>query len=212
MSTPSSKTTSSAKLDLKKEPGLFYRCPAGKVVEVNVPAAQFLMADGEDDPNTNPHYAKAVKALFTLAYALKFSIKKNRGVDYAVMPLEGLWWSDDMSTFTSANKADWKWTLLIRQPDFVEDSNVDAVRAELRKKKRTVAVDLVRFERFEEGACVQTLHVGPFSEEGPVVEKLHEHIRVSGKQLSGRHHEIYLSDIRKAAPAKWRTIVRQPFV
>jgi hypothetical protein len=212
MSTPSSKRTSARKLDLKKELGVLYRCPSQKLVEVNVPAAHFLMADGKGDPNTNPHYAKAVEALFTLAYTLKFSIKKSRAVDYAVMPLEGLWWSDDMSTFTPANKADWKWTLLIRQPEFVEASIVETVRAELRKKKPMAAVDLVRFERFEEGVCVQTLHVGPFSEEGPAVEKLHEHIRASGKQLSGRHHEIYLSDIRKAAPAKWRTIIRQPFM
>ena len=212
MSAPSSKKTSAAKLDLKKELGVLYQCAPGKVVEVNVPSADFLMADGEGDPNTNPHYAKAVEALFTLAYALKFSIKKSRGLDYAVMPLEGLWWSDDMSTFTPANKADWKWTLLIRQTEFVDDSLFETVRAALRRKKPTVAVDVVRFERFEEGACVQTLHVGPFSEEGPAVEKLHEYIRANGKRLSGRHHEIYFSDIRKAAPAKWRTIIRQPFV
>jgi hypothetical protein len=200
------------KLDLKKDLGFLYQCRAGKVVEVNVPAAHFLMADGKGDPNTSPHYAKAVEALFTLAYTLKFSIKRSRGVEYAVMPLEGLWWSDDMRTFTPANKADWKWTLLIRQPGFVDDSLCDTIRAELRTKKPTVAADDVRLESFAEGACVQTLHVGPFTEEGPVVEKLHEHIRANGKQLSGRHHEIYLSDIRKAAPAKWRTIVRQPFM
>ena len=207
----SQKKASSAKRDLRNELGALYQVSSGKVMEVTVPAARFLMADGEGNPNTVLQYARAVEALFTLAYALKFSIKKSQGIDYAVMPLEGLWWSDDMSTFTPENKNDWKWTMLIRQPEFVDDSVYEAVRAEIRKKKPTVAIDVVRFDRFEEGACVQTLHMGPFSEEGPTVEKLHEHIRANGKQLRGSHHEIYLSDIRKAAPEKWRTIVRQPF-
>jgi hypothetical protein len=212
MSSLPSKNTAAAKLDLKRELGDLYQSPAGTVVEVNVPGAHFLMVDGKGDPNTTPGYARAVETLFTLAYALKFSIKRSTGVDYTVMPLEGLWWSDDMRTFTPENKADWKWTLLIRQPSFVNSSTCDRIRTEVQKKKPTIAVEDVRFERFEEGTCVQTLHVGPFSEEGPAVQRLHDHIWANGKQLSGRHHEIYLSDIRKAAPAKWRTIIRQPFM
>lgn len=203
--------SSAAKLDLKKDLGPIYQTHVGKVVEVNVPAAHFLMADGKGDPNTSRQYASAVEALFTLAYALKFSVKKNQGIDYVVMPLEGLWWADDMTTFSPANKTDWKWTMLIRQPDFVDELLYETVREEIRKKKAAVAVETVRFGQFEEGACVQTLHVGPFTEEGPTVEKLHVHIRSAGRNLRGHHHEIYLSDIRKAAPRKWRTIVRQPF-
>jgi hypothetical protein len=201
------------KIDYKKELKPLYNSPTGKVVEVVVPQLQFLMVDGEGDPNTAPAYAEAVEALYTLSYTLKFMVKKGAAaIDYGVMPLEGLWWADDMSAFTVERKGDWKWTMMIMQPNLVTAEMVEQAAVEAQKKKSLAALPLVRFETFEEGLCAQIMHLGPFSEEGPTIEKLHHHIESSGHALSGKHHEIYLSDIRKADPAKWKTIIRQPMV
>lgn len=201
------------KIDYKKELKPLYNSPTGKVVEVVVPQLQFLMVDGEGDPNTAPAYAEAVEALYTLSYTLKFMVKKGAAaIDYGVMPLEGLWWADDMSAFTVERKGDWKWTMMIMQPNLVTAEMVEQATVEAQKKKSLAALPLVRFETFEEGLCAQIMHLGPFSEEGPTIEKLHHYIESSGHALSGKHHEIYLSDIRKADPAKWKTIIRQPMV
>ena len=127
-----------------------------------------------------------------------------------MLPLEGLWWADDMSSFSVDNKENWKWTLMIMQPELVKKEIVATAIEEVRKKKKPVALPLVRFESFVEGKVGQIMHFGPFSEEGPTVEKLHSFIKVSGSQRIGKHHEIYLSDIRRAAPEKWKTIIRQP--
>ena len=125
------------------------------------------------------------------------------------MPLEGLWWADDMAVFASGNKSQWQWTLMIMQPAFVSDEIVGSAMAETRKKKKLPAIDRLRLEEFHEGLCAQLLHVGPFSEEGPSIERLHAFIDArSGR--AGKHHEIYLSDIRRAEPQKWKTIIRQP--
>ena len=199
------------KVDLKKELQQWYRASAKEVVAVEVPALQFLMIDGEGDPNTSLEYAAAVEALFSVSYTAKFIVKKADGVDYGVMPLEGLWWADDLSVFAAGDKSQWKWTMMIMQPPFVAAPVIDAALAEVRRKKPLLAVDRLRFERFEEGACAQVLHVGPFSTEGPTVERLHEFIDARTSRR-GKHHEIYLSDIRRAAPAKWKTIIRQPMV
>jgi hypothetical protein len=201
------------KIDYKKELKTLYNSPTGKVVEVVVPQMQFLMVDGEGDPNTAPAYAEAVEALYTLSYTLKFMVKKGAAaIDYGVMPLEGLWWADDMSAFTVERKGDWKWTMMIMQPNLVTTEMVEQATVAAQKKKSLAALPLVRFETFEEGLCAQIMHLGPFSEEGPTIEKLHHHIESSGHALSGKHHEIYLSDIRKADPTKWKTIIRQPMV
>lgn len=198
------------KIDLKKEYSNLYK-PSSKTVSlVEVPAFNFLMIDGQGDPNTSELYAQAVEALFSLSYTLKFMVKKgSTGVDYSVMPLEGLWWADDMSAFTSDQKSSWKWTMMIMQPDFIDQHLVGIATQSLMKKKNLPALKDVRFESFHEGVCAQIMHVGPFSEEGPTVEKVHQYIEANGT-LSGKHHEIYLSDIRRADPAKWKTIVRQP--
>jgi hypothetical protein len=137
-------------------------------------------------------------------------IKKGPlALDYGVMPLEGLWWVDDMSRFSVEDKSSWKWTLIIMQPDFVTEETIDSAISQVRKKKNPITISRVRFEAFSEGKCAQILHIGPFSEEGPTVEKVHQFIDSRGKRV-GKHHEIYLSDIRKADPAKWKTIIRQP--
>jgi len=136
------------------------------------------MVDGEGDPNTSQAFSDAVEALFAVSYAVKFMIKKGPLVfDYGVMPLEGLWWAEDMSTFSIEDKSNWKWTLMIMQPDFVTKEMIDSVISEVRKKKNLVAISSVRFEALSEGKCAQILHVGPFSEEGPTIEKVHQFIR-----------------------------------
>ena len=154
-------------------------------------------------------YQAVVEALFSTAYAVKFMVKKGpTALDYGVMPLEGLWWADDMTTFSVDAKSDWKWTMMIMQPDAVTREMVDAA-LELGKKKGLAAIPRLRFETFAEGLSAQILHVGPFSAEGPAVARVHGFIGSHGRRR-GKHHEIYLSDIRKADPAKWKTVIRQP--
>lgn len=195
------------KIDLRKA---LYQPSAKDVVQVEVPTFRFLMIDGEGDPNTSQEYAQAVEALFSVSYAAKFMVKKGaQGIDYAVMPLEGLWWADDMSAFAANDKSKWKWTMMIMQPDFVAGEVNAAAMSAATKKTGLSAVGRLRLEPFTEGVCAQVLHVGPFSAEGPTIERLHRFIDARTGR-TGRHHEIYLSDIRRADPAKWKTIIRHP--
>lgn len=189
------------KKDYKKELKQLYRPSAKKVVLVDVPEMNFLMIDGQGDPNTSEAFQNAVNALYPLAYTLKFMVKKGEiGVDYGVLPLEGLWWSDDMAAFSVDKKEDWKWTLMIMQPEYITEDMVAVAKNEVERKKNPPALSQVRFASFRVGRAAQTLHVGPFSEEGPTVEKVHCFIEEIGEQRTGKHHEIYLSDIRRAAP------------
>ncbi len=200
------------KIDFKKELKHLYQPPTSKVVEVTVPVMNFLMVDGEGDPNNSQAYSAAVEVLFQVSYALKFVVKKSElAIDYGVMPLEGLWWADDMAAFSVEDKAGWKWTMMIMQPEFMTEEMVRKTIRDVEKKKNPVAISKVRFEAYPEGKAAQIMHIGPFSEEGPNVAKVHAFIAEHGA-LSGKHHEIYLSDIRKADPAKWKTVIRQPFV
>lgn len=197
------------KIDLKKELKQLYHASYKEVAQVDVPAMKYLMVDGRGDPNTSLEYAQAVEALFAVSYAVKFMVKKSeRAIDYGVMPLEGLWWADDMTAFIADDKADWQWTMMIMQPGFVSDEIIEAAMREARKKELP-ALHRLRLEWLEEGQCAQVLHVGPFSNEGPTIERLHQ---VIDEKFSrhGKHHEIYLSDIRRAVPEKWKTIIRQP--
>jgi len=199
------------KIDFKKELKHLYQPSVKEVTRVAVPAMNYLMIDGEGDPNTSQVFKDAVEVLFPLSYTLKFMVKRGTlAIDYGVMPLEGLWWVDDMSTFTVEDKTNWKWTLMIMQPDFITGEMVDIAIAEVRKKKNPSALPNVRFEMLSEGVCAQIMHIGPFTEEGPTVEKVHKFIDAFGYKRGGKHHEIYLSDIRKADPQKWKTVIRQP--
>lgn len=199
------------KLDLKRELKHLYLPSAKQVNAVEVPALNFLMLDGQGDPNTSQAYADAVEALFTLSYAIKFAVKKGPlAIDYGVMPLEGLWWADDMSDFVTGSREGWKWTMMIMQPQFVSRELVEETREAVRKKKNPMALHSVRFETFSEGAAAQMMHIGPFSEEGPAIEQVHDFIEQAGRGRAGKHHEIYLTDIRRADPAKWKTVIRQP--
>ena len=197
-------------IDPRKELGNLYRPPKGGVVEVEVPPLRYLMIDGQGDPNTSQAYADAIKALYSVSYKTKFALKKGaQQTDYRVMPLEGLWWADDMTAFTARAKSNWRWTMMILQPDFIpEGVIVDAISA-VRSQKSLSSVEQLRLETLFEGRCAQVLHVGPFDEEGPTVERLHEFI-VERSRWRGKHHEIYLSDVRRAAPKNWKTIIRHP--
>lgn len=197
------------KVDLKQELDA-YRATAGQVRVVDVPELRYLMIDGSGDPNTSPDFAAAVEALYPVAYRLKFTSKGDLGRDYVVPPLEGLWWAEDMSLFTAErDKARWNWTLMIMVPGWIPPEMFGAIRDGLRK--RPARLDDVRLETLAEGRCLQTLHVGPFDDEAGVLAHLHDVvIPGSGFRMTGKHHEIYLSDLRRTASEKRRTILRQP--
>ncbi|WP_144681641.1 GyrI-like domain-containing protein [Cellulosimicrobium sp. TH-20] len=201
----------SDKVDLKAFHRELYAPPRGRFVEVDVPTLAYLAVDGEGDPNTAPAYAQAVEALFSLSYAVKFA-SKRAGRDYVVGPLEGLWTADDPGTFVRREKGAWRWTLLVLQPDWVDEDTVVAATETLRAKKEPpTALDLVRRTSLTEGRSVQTLHVGPYDDEGPVLAELHDvYLPEHGLTFAGPHHEIYLSDVRRTDPAKLRTVLRQP--
>ena len=199
------------KIDLKKTWKHLYSPSAQVVAKVDVPPMNYLLIDGRGDPNTAAEYAAAVEALFSLAYALKFHLKRALEVDYVVMPLEGLWWAEDMHQFSVERKSDWLWTMMILQPEEVTAAMFAQVLAEVIKKKQLDALAGVRLEHYHEGPSAQIMHLGPYSTEGPTVAKLHGFIADNGYTLGGKHHEIYLSDPRKSAPEKMRTVIRQPF-
>lgn len=198
------------KLDLKKAYRELYRAkPQPALVEV--PPLHYLMIDGEGNPNTAQAYKEAVEALFSLSYTLKFMMKRMpEGTDYGVMPLEGLWWTEPIEAFSVERKEDWKWTSLMLQPDFITPALMEEARQQAAAKKELPALPLIRLERLEEGRCAQVLHIGPYAEEAPTVQRLHDFIRDEGLSLRGKHHEIYLGDPRRAAPGKLQTIIRQP--
>jgi hypothetical protein len=179
---------------------------------VGPPAGQFLMVDGRGDPNTTPEYAASITALYPLAYGLRFALRKAGTVDAKVLPLEGLWsLADGRHDWTAEDRAQWRWTMMIRVPDPVTPDLLEEVRERAHRKADASArlVD-VRLDRYDEGFSAQVLHVGPYSAEGPTIAALHEFIRSAGRTLSGHHHEIYLGDPRRAAPERLRTILRQP--
>ena len=199
------------KIDYKKQLKHLYAPSAKKIEIVDVPQMNFLMVDGEGNPNTSKSFSDAIEALYPLSYTLKFMVKKGKtAVDYGVLPLEALWWADDMSVFIAGNKDAWKWTLMLMQPEFITLKMVEEATEEVQRKKKPVSLPFVRFEAFKEGKAAQIMHIGPFSDEGPTIEKVHSFIENNGSRRIGKHHEIYLSDIRRAAPEKWQTIVRQP--
>mgnify|MGYP000930742826 CR=1 FL=1 len=203
------------KIDLKKQEKELYNPSTKEPSLVEVPEMKFLMIDGEGDPNTSQEHQDAMETLFPVSYKVKFISKKDKSQDYVVMPLEGLWWVDNMEDFTVEDKSSWKWTVMIRQPDFINKRMIESAIEEVEEKKNPPALSKIRFEKFHEGLSAQIMHVGPFSEEGPTVEKLHNFIHEQGYLFDGnmsgqRHHEIYLSDMRRTKPERLKTIIRQP--
>jgi hypothetical protein len=199
------------KSDYKKEFKNLYNPSPKDVVTVDVPVFNFLMIDGIGDPNTSQDYRDAIEALFNVSYTLKFMVRKSKiAVDYGVLPLEGLWWADDMSSFVEGKKNLWKWTAMIMQPKYVTEVMVKQALEHVNKKKKLPALAKMKFEPFHEGLSAQTMHIGPYSAEKENIEKIHNYIKSKGFLLSGKHHEIYLSDPRKSAPEKMKTVIRQP--
>ncbi|WP_431710916.1 GyrI-like domain-containing protein [Glutamicibacter uratoxydans] len=201
----------SSKLDFKKELAS-YRAKRGEFEVLHLPALQYLMIDGQGDPNASTEFSASIEALYPVAYKLKFLSKIELGRDYVVPPLEGLWWADDLRSFSSRrDKATWKWTLMLMLPAWLGTEHVERVREQLRVKNPVERLDDIRVQLLAEGLCVQTLHVGSFDDEGPVIEKMHtEAIADAGLKLAGKHHEIYLNDFRRTDRDKLRTILRQP--
>jgi hypothetical protein len=199
------------KVDLKRELKRLYSAPAGVPGMVEVPPLRFLMVDGRGDPNDNTDFHAAMEALYGMAYTLKFMLKRGPStLDWVVMPLQGLWWADDMEVFRMDARADWKWTLMILQPDDVTEEHVEMAREELRAKKDPPGLAGLRYETYTEGLSAQVMHVGPYSEEGPTIARLHAFIDEQGRRPRGKHHEIYMGDPRRTAPERLRTILRQP--
>ena len=198
-----------AKLDLKKEYRHLYNPSSKECSIVDVPEMQFLMVDGAGDPNTSVAYTEAVEALYAMSYTLKF-ISKQESVDYTVMPLEGLWWTPNLADFSMEDKSAWEWTAMMVQPEHITAGLVSTAADEVRRKKNPPALDLVRFEPYREGLAVQILYFGPYADEAPTIERLHQFAIDGGFQLRGKHHEICLSDPRRSAPEKLRTVIRQP--
>ena len=198
------------KTDLKSERKDLYTAPAGRFVEVDVPEMTFLAVEGHGDPNTSPDYRHAVEALFAVSYALKFISKLEMRRDYVVLPLEGLWSAEDLTAFVRGDKDAWSWTMLIRQPEWVDDAMLSRAR-ERAQAKGLPALPLVHRKTLTEGLCVQTLHVGSYDDEAPLLRELHEEqLPARGMTPIARHHEIYLNDPRKTVPGELKTVLRQP--
>ncbi|MDA8074243.1 MAG: GyrI-like domain-containing protein [Actinomycetota bacterium] len=198
-----------AKVDFKRELREFYTAKRSPTV-IEVPELAFLMIDGHGDPNTSSEYREAVSALFSVSYTARFALKRAGIIDFGVMPLEGLWWASDMSAFSIDDKSAWYWTMMIMQPDEVTANVVTEAKVAAAPKVPVAVLDRLRLERFAEGPATQVLHVGPYSAERPTVASLHEFIAEQGRELAGKHHEIYLGDPRRSAPEKLKTIIRQP--
>lgn len=198
------------KLDFKKSMKALFSPPAGRFSLVEVPRLQFLMIDGKGDPNVSPDYRHAVEWLFSVSYALKFMSKQELKRDYVVPPLEGLWWADDMATFHTRDKAAWSWTMMVMQPEWITPE-MFVQAADKTAGKLGARPESLRLDWYEEGLSVQTLHVGSYEDEGPVLRRLHEEFLPHNRLAeTGHHHEIYLSDPRKVVPDKLKTILRQP--
>ncbi len=203
------------KIDLRKELKHLYQPSAKEVSFVRVPKFNFLMIDGEGDPNNNKNFQDAIQALYSMSYKMKFMYRKEKNIDYPVMALEGFWWMKEGVEFDwNAKKEDWRWTLMIMQPKYVTKALVKKAKMTVTSKASrgevTVisALEKLRFESLNEGVSAQIMHIGPFSMERPTIERLHAGLREQGHEISDKHHEIYLSDFRRVKPEKMKTVIR----
>jgi len=201
------------KIDLKKQFKELYNVGARAKEPhlVEVPPLQYVMIDGTGDPNTSEEYKKAIGTLYAVAYTVKF-LAKDSGSDFGVMPLEGLWWTDPPEAFSQDDKSNWMWTAMILQPELVSRTMVDCGLASALDKGKidSDAAAKMRFETLREGTAAQVLHIGPYADEGPTIAGLHAFVAASGYRLRGKHREIYMSDPRRVAPEKMKTIIRHP--
>jgi len=200
------------KVDHTKILGNLYNQSKKEISLVEVPPLNFLTIQGSGSPNQSQAYSDAVGALYAIAYKIKFSIKNGPlKLDYKVMPLEGLWWDEDMLKFNLDERDNWLWQMMLMQPEQVTRQIFEEACEEVRRKKNPPRLDEVKFESFHEGTCAQIFHVGPYGEaEAPTIERLHAFIHANGYELTGRHHEIYFNSPLRSAPEKLKTIIRQP--
>lgn len=200
-----------SKIDFKQKLKSLYAPSAKEISFVGVPMMNFVMIDGVGDPNGSPEFQAAAEALFAISYGIKFVIKKfDDAMDYTVMPLEGLWWADDMTAFPMNRRDEWKWTLMVMQPDFIQADVAAESMRQTAIKKKLPAIEKARFDSYSEGAAFQIMHIGPYSDTPKTISTLNDHIKNSGYRFHGKHHEIYLNDPRKTAPEKLKTVLRQP--
>jgi hypothetical protein len=202
------------KVDYKRELKQFYTAKVSRPIVVEVPTMNFLMIDGKGDPNTGQEYIDAIQTLYPVAYTIKFTSKIEYGNDFSVMPLEGLWWTENMADFKAEDKSNWLWTAMIMQPGVVTEALYKQAVQQVSEKKSPDSLDKLRFGSYDEGRAAQVLYVGPYSNEGPTIRSLHEFIKGQGGVLDNsnkHHHEIYLGDPRRTAPENLKTIIRQPY-
>lgn len=204
-----------SKVDFKKKFKDLYLPSKKRVAIIDVPNMHFLKIDGQGSPGDSPEYKDAMKVLYAVAYKIKF-LSKAEGKDYVVPPLEGLWWADDMDDFTNGNRDMWKWTMMIMQPEWVNEELLkEAIDITAEKKPELKKVlPKLRFEEYNEGKSAQIMHIGPYTEEGPTIEKLHQFIKEQGGKFNGytqKHHEIYIGDPNRGKPENLRTVIRQPY-
>lgn len=201
-----------AKIDYKKVYKNLFTGKKDQPVLIDVPEFNYLMVDGKGNPNTSKEFQDAIEVLYGVSYTMKFMVKgKDPDKDYTVMPMEALWWVEDMTKFDTNKKDDWLWTIMIMQPDFVTENNVREAIEAIKKKKDLTALAKLRFEKFPAQKAGQIMHIGPYDKEEPTIKILHNFIKDSGFELTGKHQEIYLSDPRRTDPEKLKTIIRQPY-
>ncbi|MFN8482005.1 MAG: GyrI-like domain-containing protein [Anaerolineae bacterium] len=196
-------------IDVKKLYKALYNPPSKAPVLIEVPPLDYLMIDGQGDPN-GAAFADATQALYSAAYTLKFMLQKETGVKYSVPAMSALWWADNMEDFLNANRDQWKWTAMIMQPVAITPEQMSQAVADAGRKRDLPALAGLRLERFAEGLAAQIMHIGPYSAEPPTIQRLHAFIHDRGYALRGKHHEVYLSDPRRTAPEKMKTVIRQP--
>lgn len=204
-----------SKVDLKKELRELYFPSAKEVSIVDVPSMNFIVLDGVvkagEKVSESLEFQNSFPVLYGLSYTLKFMLKKTGLPEYVVMPLEALWWTDEEGGFDIGNtKVPWRFRVMIVQPDFITREHYLQAGEQLKTKKDPPGLLKARFERFHEGKCVQIMHVGPYAEEGPTIQKLHDFAESNGCKLHDKHHEIYLSDPRRTRPERLKTVLRHP--
>ena len=202
------------KLDYKKEFPDLYQPSLKTQAIIKIPEMMFFMIDGIGDPNTSKEYKDAVQTLYNISYTLKMKVikKETPSKDYIVPPLEGLWYIPNMKEWSMEGKDKWQWTMMIRIPDFIKDSQIKKAMNILKESKTLSSFSKLRYEQYNEGTCVQIMYLGAYDDESPTIAKLHKFAKEKGYSLEGKHHEIYLSDPRKVEPERLKTILRQPII
>ncbi len=198
------------KIDLRKKYHDLYSPSKKEFSFIEVPPLQYIMIDGSGDPAISQRYQDAIQTLYSLSYTLKFMLKKSRELDYTVMGLEGLWWMPDMNEFSLANRSRWLWTSMMLQPDFITAANFEEARRQVIAKGKAPLAAEACLEVYTEGLSCQIMYLGAYADEAPTIAAMHQFIAANGYALTSKHHEIYLSDARRVAPEKNKTILRQP--